>query len=355
MRSQIALAALLLMGSFACAQEVRIGVLGLFRPHQLIVSAPVGSALVIHAGEQAFTLENSAGFNSLTIQSAGNRLVVRCGTRSVGSPQLTITSRAGGPGGFLLSVPGKITRHYRGRLEIKAVSGILIPIVNMDIETAVASVVAAESLPGAPIEALKAQAVAARSYFAAGKGRHDHFDFCDTTHCQFLRAPPDPEEAAFKATVATRGLVIVYQSQTVAAMYTRSCAGRTHTPTDLGLPAAAYPYYSVECKYCRQHPIHWQSDISRRDAAQLHSSDEASRLETGRRLGWNVIQSDDFTMRKQGQQVIVEGTGQGHGIGLCQSGARSMAQEGSDYRHILVHYYPNTNLTSLAVEFPNWH
>ncbi len=97
------------------------------------------------------------------------------------SPELTVSSRENGPVDFLLSVPGKITRHYRGHLEIEQASGILIPIVSMDIETAVASVVAAESMPGAPMEALKAQAVAARSYFAAGKGRHYDIDFCYTT------------------------------------------------------------------------------------------------------------------------------------------------------------------------------
>lgn len=352
MRTQIALAAFLLTGSLVCAQEVRIGVLGLFHPRQLVVSAPVGTALVIHAGHQEFTLENSSNANA-NIQSSGESVLVRCGTRSVESPDLRITTRENGPGDFLLSAPGKVTRHYRGTLQIKAVSGILTPIVSMDIETAVASVVAAESLPGAPVEALKAQAVAARSYFAAGKGRHDDFDFCDTTHCQFLRAPPHLEDAASKATLATRGLVITFQSQAVAAMYTRSCDGRTHTPTDRGLPAAAYPYYSVECKYCREHPTNWQSRISRQDAAQLHSSDEASRLETGRRLGWNVIQSDDFTVQNQGHQVVVEGEGLGHGIGLCQFGASAMAQEGSDYRQILAHYYPNTKLANLAVQFPS--
>jgi len=98
-----------------------------------------------------------------------------------------VSIRENGPVDFLLSVPGKITRHYRGRLEIKQAFGILIPIVSMDIETAVASVVAAEGMPGAQMEALKAQAVAGRSYFTDGKGRHNDFDFCDTTHCQFLR------------------------------------------------------------------------------------------------------------------------------------------------------------------------
>ncbi len=63
----------------------------------------------------------------------------------------------------------------------------------------------------------------------------------------------------------------------------------------------------------------------------MRGSDDTARIEAGRRLGWNVIQSDDFTLRKRGEQVIVEGSGQGHGVGLCQAGAREMAEEGSDF------------------------
>lgn len=350
MRPQLTLFVLMLAGSLASAQEVRIGVFGLFHPRQLMVSAAAGTAIIVHAGQQWFALENNSGANAVSIQSVGNGLVVRCGTHSVEAPELTVSSREKGPVDFLLSVPGKITRHYRGRLEIEQASGTLIPIVSMDIETAVASVVAAESMPGAPMEALKAQAVAARSYFAAGKGRHDDFDFCDTTHCQFLREPPAPKTSASKATIATSGFVIAYQSRVFAAMYTRSCSGRTRTPDDIGLPVAAYPY-SVECKYCRQHPTYWKSRISAPDAAHLRSSDDTARIEAGRRLGWNVIQSDDFTLRKRGEQLLVEGSGQGHGVGLCQAGAREMAEEGADFRQILAHYYPNTTVISLAPEF----
>jgi peptidoglycan hydrolase-like amidase len=56
-------------------------------------------------------------------------------------------------------VPGKISRHYLGTLDVKAIHGELVPAVTMDLETAVASVVQAESSPGTPLEALKGQAV----------------------------------------------------------------------------------------------------------------------------------------------------------------------------------------------------
>jgi stage II sporulation protein D len=52
-------------------------------------------------------------------------------------------------------------------------------------------------------------------------------------------------------------------------------------------------------------------------------------------------------MQKEGERFILQGTGQGHGIGLCQSGAKAMAEEGADFRLILTHYYPNTTIQSL--------
>ncbi len=79
-------------------------------------------------------------------------------------------------------------------------------------------------------------------------------------------------------------------------MYTRSCSGRTHTPAEVGLAAAAYPYYSVECKHCLTYPARWSSRISAQDAAALRSSDEAARLNIDRRLGWSAVPSNDFVV-----------------------------------------------------------
>ena len=194
---------------------------------------------------------------------------------------------------------------------------------------------------------MKAQAVAARTYFVAGKGRHEDFDFCDTTHCQFLRSPPASQSPAFKAADATQGLVLTFESHVFAAMYTRSCSGHTRTPVEANLPPGNYPYYSVECHYCRQHPVRWQSRISVQDANRLRPSNEPSRLAIGRKLGWNTVPSSDFIIKRDGGPVLLEGVGQGHGIGLCQAGAKAMAEHGAHFRQILVHYYPNTELTSL--------
>lgn len=338
-----------LISSTAAAQneDVRIGVLGLFHPSELMLSSTPGSAVILRADEQTFTLDSSTNLSKASLRAHGVGLVVRCGTQSLNASKLTLASRKGGPVDFMLSVPGKITRRYRGRLEIGNIAGELIPVVSMDLETAVASVVAAETIQGEPSEALKAQAVAARSYFVAGKGRHENFDFCDTTHCQFLRSPPPSQSVTFKAAAATQGLVLTFESRVFAAMYTRSCSGRTRTPAEVGLSLGNYSYYPVECRYCRQHPVRWQSRISAQDANGLRPSNEPSRLEIDRKLGWNTVPSSDFIIKPDGSQFVLQGVGQGHGIGLCQAGAKAMAEHGANFRQILVYYYPNTELTSL--------
>jgi stage II sporulation protein D len=348
----MAFGVLLLAHALAVAQEirtrdVRIRVLGLFHTQQFTVSAAGSSAVVIHECGETSVLETSSRNQIAEVRAHDTSRAVQVGSHLVQCSKLTVTDRTNGPADFRLAVPGKITRHYLGTLELTAVSGALVAVVTLDLETAVASVVAAESLPDAPLESMKAQAIATRSYFVAGKGRHLEFDFCDTTHCQFLREPPAPGSAAEAASMATRGLVLVYQSQPFAAMYTRSCGGQTRTPADVGLSSGVYPYYSVNCKYCHQHPSHWQSKMSVADAATLRSFDEASRLKIDRRLGWSTAPSNDFIKRIEGDEVVLEGTGQGHGIGLCQAGARAMAEEGADFQQILGHYYPNTTIVSL--------
>jgi stage II sporulation protein D len=330
------------------AQDVRIGVLGLFRARHLTLKASPTEALIILSGKKTFVLERSSGQDVARITVSGDELILQVGNESVRASNIHAASRSEGAADFVLAVPGKIHRQYYGVLELKAVSGVLVPVVRMDLETAVASVVQAESAPDTPVEALKAQAIATRSYFVASEGRHHDFDFCDTTHCQFLREPPTPGSSASLAASATRSMVLVYRDRAVAAMYTRSCGGHTRTPDELGMPTQDYPYFSVICDYYLRHPSRWSRRLSQTEAADLLQHGEASRLNIGRRLGWDMVPSNNFTTHREEHEVILEGEGQGHGIGLCQQGAKAMAQAGSDFGEILSHYYPNTTLARVA-------
>jgi len=219
------------------------------------------------------------------------------GSRTLGeseSAHLDGPARVTGPHGsftrFVICLPGGVEKEYFGRLEVRQHYYYLQMIVEMDRELAVASVLAAEGAGVLPPEALRAQAIVARSYMLAIGGRHEGFDLCDSTHCQLLASPPSPNGAAVKAALETRGEVLTYRNKIVPAMYSQNCGGRTKAfGAGVNGPGAHdYPFPSVAC--------------SRTE----HAS--------------------------------------GHGVGLCQFGAMQMAMAGAKAEEILAHYFPGTVL-----------
>jgi peptidoglycan hydrolase-like amidase len=246
------------------AQGIQVGVFGLFH-------------------SQTFTVRSCSSAPVL----AGIQLIEGTQTATITSPT-RVTSPSGGRADILLAIPGKIERCYHGTLDIRHAphADELVAIIGMDLETAVASIVAAEQPPGTPLEALKAQAVVARSFLTASPPRHRDFQFCDTTHCQFLRETPLPRSAPARAAELTTGLLLTYEGVPIAPQYSAACGGRT-----IASAAHDYPYQSVRCEYCQRHPT------------------EPVR---------------------------------GHRLGMCQVGASRMAAEGVGFREILNHYYPGT-------------
>jgi stage II sporulation protein D len=334
----------LLASPAAFAQKVQVAVLGLFHPREITLSAAEREAIVVTAGDRVFVLEPGARSSVARIQASNGGLLLECDGQLVHAGEIFAAGRNKSSTSLLLRVPGKVSRKYQGTLAVKVIGGEVVPIVTMDLETAVASVVAAESARDAPLEALKAQAVVTRSYLVAGKGRHRNFDFCDLTHCQFLREPPSTESPASVAAAETSGLVITFEQKPIAAMFTRSCAGHTRTPAELGISFNNYPYYPVECDACYKSPQRWTCRISPQEAERLVGKGEAGRLAVNRRLGWSTVRSNNFKVQSEDGEAILEGTGEGHGIGLCQRGAKAMAEGGASFREIINHYFPNTAL-----------
>jgi stage II sporulation protein D len=68
---------------------------------------------------------------------------------------------------------------------------------------------------------------------------------------------------------------------------------------------------------------------------------------TARKLGWNTLPSDTFARSDAVGDVVLNGVGRGHGVGMCQRGAIGMALDGKDLRTILDHYFPNTTVESV--------
>lgn len=330
------------------AERVRVAVLGLFHPKQVVVEVLPSSPMIVESEHNQF-VAGVGDAQRIFLDWSKSQVIARSEHTKLQGNKITLTARSGGDSDFFLSVPGKLRRPYRGKLVVIASGNELIPVVDMDLEIAVASVIAAELPKDTPVEALKAQAVVSRSYLASGGHRHPHSDFCDTTHCQFLREPPSPDSRAALAARETQGLVLAWKSKPFAAMFSASCGGHTHSLAQIGTAPLDYPYYSVECPYCRRSPEKWSSTISETDADALASNDEASRIKTGRKLGWHAVQSNTYERRKASGVVDVSGVGRGHGVGLCQRGAVGMARSGADFRAILSHYFPNTTIEELLL------
>jgi stage II sporulation protein D len=325
-------------------RDVRVGVFGLLHPRELIVRSGNESPIALLTDRDTYVLRGNeearvrAVSGSVEVSWAGDVLRPRA---------LHIRGGTAGVVEVELNIPGKISRTFCGGVDIVGSGDELVPAVSMELETAVASVIAAEQAASTPIEALKSLAVAARSYFTAASGRHRGFDFCDTTHCQFLRESPAADHPAALAAHETTGLVLAFRGAPIAALYSASCGGRTRSLAEDGLSATdAYPYFSVECLYCARHAKEWDSRLAidpRTRRLEVDRSENA-RLAVGRRNGWSAVPGNDFEMTRELEAFVLHGRGRGHGVGLCQAGAAGLAEEGASCSDILAHYYPGTTL-----------
>jgi len=283
-------------------------------------------------------------------------------------------------------------RLYKGRLEISAQKGRLKILAFIPLEEYIAGVVSGEASDLSETEALKAQAVAARTYTLKHSNNHgsDDYDMCDSTHCQlftgFAAVRPDARAAAD----FTRGEVLTYKGKLASAFYHSICGGRTESMIYVW-PFEHKPYLlSVRDgpdrkPYCAIAPgFNWKTRISLRTLSVIARSqkwigpDESIRkvaiadrgpskravtLEfytgskrvkvpatnfyqgVGRRAGWNAVRSTLFELYSGKDYIMLEGKGSGHGVGMCQWGAEGMGRLGFTYRDILAHYYPGTEIS----------
>jgi peptidoglycan hydrolase-like amidase len=320
-------------------KALRFGVFSLFQPQQLLLES--AQPLLLHLDATLLLVSPEAPATRIQI-SPDHRLTIVANNSPHTVSHLRVTDPSGQAATFTLAVPppslhGTIHRRYTATLDLQLdpTNHSLQPLVTLDLEAAVSSIVLAESPAHAPLTYLEVQAIVSRSFLLGANTGHRNFDFCDTTHCQFLREVPPPDSAAATATRNTRGRHLTYEGQPLPAMYSRSCGGRTHTLAELGLPIAHYPYYSVPCEPCLHHPERWRSTISPDAPAP---TTERSRIALNRIRGWSALPSNSFTRTP----ATLEGTGIGHGIGLCQRGAAALAAQGLSYRDILSRFYPNT-------------
>jgi len=231
-------------------------------------------------------------------------------------------------------------------------------------------------------EALKAMAITVRSYARANRGRHasQGFDYCETTHCQDARAQAVTERLR-TAAWETEGVTLWYQGRPALVFYTGHCGGRTAAAGEIW-PRAARPYLkSMEDSYCLSAGRNaWSAKVAWSDLAtalgltEIHALEMARRtasgrawklqsdvglidaerlhLKVGRLKGWNLMRSRNYDVRSNESQAIFDGSGTGHGVGLCQIGAEQRGEAGQKVAEILEAYFPGTRAGVSAQEIP---
>jgi stage II sporulation protein D len=249
-------------------------------------------------------------------------------------------------------------------------------IVNeLPLEEYVKGVVAGEVGKSWDMEALKAQAVVARTYALHQKMNSGEnklrYHLTSSVMSQVYKGGPVPEQIA-KAVDATRGEILTFEGKPIIAYYHSTSGGMTEDPEEVF--GKSYPYLKPVKTTCSLSPYYiWEkriplSEIGRAvklngietisiDSYTVSGRVKAFRFVSGagekqvpakdmrRDLGWERLPSTLITrIDRDGDDYIFEGKGYGHGVGMCQWTALDMAKEGQMYREILATFYPGTTL-----------
>ncbi|MBQ4157911.1 MAG: stage II sporulation protein D [Clostridia bacterium] len=262
----------------------------------------------------------------------------------------------------------------------------------MEIEEYVAGVVLSEMPASFDYEALKAQAVAARTYAVfksslhSGEGcfRHEGADVCTSSACcqGYTDASSFSDRSraaqAINAATETAGEIAVYRGRPIRAMYHASAGGHTENAENVYSEALAYlrgvespgeenyPQFSAESIYTLtelENAFSGNDDILLTDKIPLSDQLEIlSRSDTGRvlsiRVGLTALSGNDFRryldlksanfdMEFVNASVRFVTTGFGHGVGMSQTGADWMAKSGKSYADILKWYYTGIEIENL--------
>lgn len=287
----------------------------------------------------------------------------------------------------------KVDQKFAGSLKFIVEGNVITAINRVGVEDYLLSVISSEMKPTASLEFLKAHAVISRSWVMSNLHTHEHYDVCADDHCQRYQGVSMIQgETARKAVDQTWGQVLTCNGQLCDTRFSKCCGGRTELFSTCW-EDKDYPYLqSVEDPYCdcedagilktvlndydlQTRDFHdWEvrytrdevSDLfRRRTGLNVGTIRELEPLETGvsgrikklrvigtsdvavigkelairKALSESHLKSSAFTIRWEGDTLVLNGHGWGHGVGLCQIGAAVMASKGYDYKEILRYYY----------------
>ena len=265
-------------------------------------------------------------------------------------------------------------RWYRGRTRLIRQGDSLTAINHVDLEHYLYSVVGAEAVSSWPIEALKAQAVAARSYalYKRNTSANSIYDVDSTVSTQVYKGLDSEYTTTHEAVDGTLGQIMTYNNQVILAAFHSSSGGYTENVEDIW--SSPLPYLRSVVDYDHESPVfEWQQivPVSRiqklvagvgrirglqpermtprgRVITMRITGDRGTATVSGKQLRQALdLRSTLFRVATDGNNLRVKGRGFGHGLGLSQWGAYYLAKQGVDYDRILAHYYQSASLTKL--------
>jgi stage II sporulation protein D len=273
-------------------------------------------------------------------------------------------------------------RDYPGVLDIIRVGEGLAVVNDLPFEDYVAGVVRAESSEKWPLEMLRAQAVVARTYaahqrsLAAGK---PYNILASTLHQQYAGYVP-PTSPIWVAVRDTAGQVLLWEGEVFPAFYHTESGGYTEDPRMIFAARNMPALKPVRCEFSAGSPhFYWSLDLRPADLTDMlrkndvnvgpvttidvsertpslraavvtvHGGRGNARLRGNdfrRMIGYDTLKSTLFAVAVDGEWARFSGRGYGHGAGMCQWGAKGMAEQGYSARQILEFFYPGTTLGS---------
>ncbi|MBK9276356.1 MAG: SpoIID/LytB domain-containing protein [Flavobacteriales bacterium] len=357
-------------------QEVQVAVLHGKGVTSATLMGIRGAMAVLADGRQVGELAPNDG---LRVALEDGRLVGRS-LSATWTARDRITLRAPSGGGVRLRavVPKVPERVYSGSIDIRR-SGAELRFVNeVKLEDYVAGVVESEAGAQQAPEYYKLQAVGCRTYALANARKHapEGFELCDQVHCQVYKGRATHAPIT-EAALATRGMVVVDADiRLIHATFHSNCGGETLNAEDIWSRSEPYLQATTDSFCIAQPHATWTTTIPKADWLSymerkhgLRIADEAVRAELlahepqCRGLYLNTtkplvplkqvredwkLRSTYFTVRTTGDQVVLDGRGFGHGVGLCQEGAMEMARRGIPFLDILHHYYRDVHLVDLS-------
>jgi len=340
-------------------------------PNELIrVAILKGADIVTVDGEGLQAKDDSGKAVAFDSPSVFRNDRGRVGQSGVSSSRIVRMSATG-----MLRVNGK---SYRGLIELSPQNGKLLVVNELPLEQYLVGVINSEISSTWPMESIKTQAVIARTYAVAKKReRIKSFYHLESTVMDQAYDGSDQEDSrASRGVLETEGEVLTYNGMVIQAFYHANSGGRTEASQNVW--SISLPYLQgVECQYgLTSTTSSWEQSLplSRIEAAlkvygitdiKAGPRNNRGRLKTvllvtergnltlpatkfRMSVGSTVIKSTNFSVRVEGGTALFNGSGYGHGVGLCQYGAKQRALDGFSYVEILSYYYPGTRLSKLS-------